>query len=54
MGSAENGGRWHPAPEGRQNGPPLDIYDTIPNTVLRLEIRRKVVAVKLWKEALGI
>ena len=37
MGSAENGGRWHPAPEGRQNGPPLDIYDTIPNTVLRLE-----------------
>ena len=33
MGSAENGGGQHLAPEGRQIGtpPPWDVYDTFPN-----------------------
>ena len=33
MGSAENGGGQHPAPEGRKIGtppPPLDVFDTFP------------------------
>ena len=33
MGSAENGGGQHPAPEGRKIGtpPPSDVFDTFPN-----------------------
>ena len=32
MGSAENGGGQHPAPEGRKIGtpPPLDVFETFP------------------------
>ena len=32
MGSAENGGGQHPAPEGRKIGtpPPSDVFDTFP------------------------
>ena len=36
MGSAENGGGQHPAPEGRKIGtpPPFDVFDTFPNVFL--------------------